>query len=166
MTTFCWLPPVRFLTCCRSRSAHLIRIVPAQICDVAVRPSAVDQRRSVRANDRSATSADVVGDGSLHHQALVAPVLGEERHAVPDRLRAGIGRWTVWPPPRRSAPRQRIEAEEDARQFRAARAHQAGHAEHLAAVQGEADVLDHARLARARTPQARLAGRLRASRGG
>ena len=76
------------------------------------------------------------------------------------------------PSTRISPARIGVEAEQDARQFGAARAHQAGHAEHLAGLQVEGDVLDDAGLRDAAHrrapcwlgPAPRLARRERAGR--
>ena len=90
------------------------------------------------ARSRQRGERDVVGDRAVHQQPLLAAVLGDEGHAAADALRAASGRRSACRR-RRCSPRVvPVEAEEDARELGAARAHQAEEAEDLAAVQAEA----------------------------
>jgi hypothetical protein len=85
---------------------------------------------------------EVVADARIHHQPLLAPVLGHEGHPGPDPFaRAARERPPEEP---RLAPLGRVEAHEDARELAAPRAHQAEEAQDLALADGEAHALNDA----------------------
>ena len=80
ITTFCWLPPERLLTGCWSIAPDLICSAAANSAAVATSRRLVDDARAA-GDRRQGGERDVLGDGDIHHQPLLAPVLGDEGHA-------------------------------------------------------------------------------------
>ncbi len=100
---------------------------------------------------------EVVGDRGLHHQALLAAVLGDEGEALGDALGRGAGQRLAGEGG--GAGGEGVEAEEGAGELAAARAHQAEEAEDLAGADVEGDVLHHAGLGEAAGLEDDLGGR-------
>ena len=73
--------------------------------------------------------------GDVHHQPFLAAVLGDEGHARARWRGAASCRVTGLPPMTSSPLIEAVEAEEDARELGAARAHQAEEADDLARAQ-------------------------------
>ena len=100
---------------------------------------------------------DVVGDGRLHHEALLAPVLGDEGHAARGCFARGeSSRRAV--PSMTISPSSKVEAEQDPRELGPARAHQPEDAEDLA-LAGWRSTRWRCRPESCRTSRARSSGR-------
>ena len=151
--TFCWLPPESLATgevdrrACGSRAARGRPPpwrAPSRVRDQAEAVEVAPQHRQ----------RDVGRDRHRQRQAELAAVLGDvgdaERHRLARRC-GSVTRLAV----EHDRPRgRRRDAEEGEADIGAPGADQAGEAQHLAAVQVEADVLEDARRGRARAPRA------------
>ena len=93
--------------------------------------------KAARRNRVQRRQRQVGVDAEIEDDAVAAPILGEVRDALGDRLlgRARANRPTVEP---NRAAVERLEAEEDARQLSASRADEPGEADDFAASNGEA----------------------------
>ena len=84
---------------------------------------------------RQGDERDIVCDGGFQAEAVLAAALGEQRETLLHAAARGTAQRLARE--RNAAARVRIESEENACEFRAARAHQARKAQHFAAMQGE-----------------------------
>ena len=149
-TTFCWLPPDSvptlspsrwYLSC--SRAAH----------SSASEFSAPLRISPVRASARRRVSDDVAGDREVHHEPLLAAVLGDEaepgthggeRAAAGELLAGDLDAARVG----------LVDAEDRARHLTAAGADEPGQRDDLAGADFEGDVEEHALAGRGARPSA------------
>ena len=143
MTTFCWLPPDRLLTGVSPIGPDLMRSA------AAMSPALVGRRVSsmmpsfVRPNRASEASAMLSATGTFMSRP------SSRRFSVRKAMRAAMARRGVIPaaglPPMTSSPAvEGIEAENDAGELGAARAHQPEEADDLARRHLEVDAANHA----------------------
>ena len=139
-TTFCWLPPDSVPTGSSSRWYLSCSLVPHSLASAF---SAAERIRPPLASDAEPRQRRVARDREVHHEALLAAVLGHEADAGAHRRRRLAGR---------QAPAvdldvagvRAVDAEDRARDLAAARADEPGERDDLARPHVEADVEEHA----------------------
>ena len=137
MTTFCWLPPER-----RSTALAGGRRLDAEPVDLALGASARSRRRSHglrEGNVPTVTWDNVVRDAALEHQAVAAPLGGDQADAAP-RGDGGRGRQAAAVGVPHVSRRVPARTEQDTEQRRHTGAFEAGEADDLARGGRERDI--------------------------